>query len=134
MGDRLLVLLVLGALGALVLFGYGRYRRRAAPALEWVDVSDFGLELMTSCCAFIVFTSPSCRSCRTVMKLLEDFIEDGVATELRRVNALERPDLAVRYEVKTVPTTFLITASGHVIGRWSEIPPRQEVAGALSVV
>ncbi len=135
MADRALILLVLGGVAALGLLAYARYRARPAPSLEWLNLADFDLELMSGCCAFVVFTTPSCRPCRVLLKVLDGVAQDdGGPTEVVTVDAIERADLARRYSVRTVPTTFLITASGHVIARWMDVPARDEVAGALASV
>jgi len=52
-------------------------------------------------------------------------------TEVRTVDATARHELAVRYEIRTVPTTFLITASGHVVDRWRDVPDPQALRSAL---
>ncbi len=134
MATRALILVGMGAIGAGALLAYVFYRRRSTPGLDWLDVSDFGLELMSGCCAFVVFTTPSCRPCRSTVRIIEGVVGGDGATELTTVNAIERADLATRYRVKTVPTTFLITASGHVLARWSDVPPKGEVEKALQAV
>lgn len=135
MADRGLILLAVAAVGALALLAYTRYRARPAGGPEWLNLADFDLELMSSCCAFVVFTTPSCRPCRVLLKVLDGVAQDSAeGTEVVTVDATERADLARRYSVKTVPTTFLITASGHVIARWIDVPAKDEVAGALAAV
>jgi hypothetical protein len=47
---------------------------------------------------------------------------------------MERPELALRYEVRTIPTVFLITASGHVVRRWRDVPDARDVDDALALV
>lgn len=133
--DRLVVLGIAGAVGMLLLAGYTVVRRRGGPAPERLDVTDLGLELMAGCCAFVVFTSPSCRPCKATLALVDRTAagSNGL-TEVATVDAVERADLAIRYDVRTLPTTFLITASGHVLRRWRDVPDPGDLASALEVV
>jgi len=58
---------------------------------------------------------------------------DGL-TEITTIDALQRSDLALRYDVRTVPTVFLITASGHIVRRWRKVPDPAEVASTLAAI
>jgi thiol-disulfide isomerase/thioredoxin len=129
---RLLVLLVAVGAGVLLLAAFSLYRRIQAPNPEWLDVDELGLELMAGCCAFVIFTTSSCRPCKAALANAEAAAarRPGM-TEVATVDAMEDPDLAVRYEVRAIPTTFLITASGHVLGRWTRVPETQQLEEAL---
>ncbi len=129
--QRLLVLAVACGAAFLVLGTVAWYRERSSH-LDRLDVSDFGLELMTGCCAFIVFTSETCRPCKVALRVVEAVAGQASGpTEVLPVDALQRADLAVRYDVRTVPTVFLITASGHIVGRWKGVPDQAEVTDRL---
>lgn len=133
MSDRLIILAIAAAVGALLLLAYSLYRRLWGPSPEWLDVDELGLELMSGCCAFVVFTTPACRPCKSVLRIVRGAAErSGGLTEVTTVDAMEHADLAVRYDVRTIPTTFLITASGHVIARWTRVPDTSAVEAALS--
>ncbi|MDQ3939913.1 MAG: thioredoxin family protein [Actinomycetota bacterium] len=134
MNDRLLILAAAVAFGGLLLGAFQLYRRRTASLLDRLDVSSIGLELMTGCCAFVVFTTPACKPCKTALRVVHDAAERTPATEVRTVDAMDRADLAQRYDVRTVPTVFLITASGHIVKRWRKVPPAAEVEAALSAI
>jgi thioredoxin-like negative regulator of GroEL len=109
------------------------YRRRATRALDRLDIADLGLELMTGCCAFVVFTTPSCRPCKAALRVVEAAADKRPGlTEVTTVDAMEHSDLALRYDVRSIPTVFLITASGHVIERWKKVPQPTEVETALA--
>jgi hypothetical protein len=135
MTDRLLVLGAAAALGGLLLLAFGLYRRFLAPIPERLEVAELDLELMAGCCAFIVFTTPACRPCKAALRVVENAARksDG-ATEVHTVDAIERSDLAVRYEVRMIPTVFLITASGHVVDRWKGVPDQDEVEAAVASI
>jgi hypothetical protein len=135
MTDRLLVLGAAAALGGLLLLAFGLYRRFLAPIPERLEVAELDLELMAGCCAFIVFTTPACRPCKAALRVVGNAARrsDG-ATEVHTVDAIERSDLAVRYEVRMIPTVFLITASGHVVDRWKGVPDQDEVDAAVASI
>ncbi len=123
MTERLLVLLLVAAIGAFFYGGFALYRRRAAPLPERLDLRALDLELMEGCCAFVVFTSPTCRPCKAALSVVEDAAATTSGmTEVRTVDATLRPDLALDAGVRAVPTVFLITASGHVVHRWTSVP------------
>ncbi|HET7481697.1 MAG TPA: thioredoxin family protein [Actinomycetota bacterium] len=132
MGERAFILAIALGAGALFLVAYSSYRRRAGAALDRLDVDALGLELMSGCCAFVVFTTPTCRPCKAVLKVVSDAVDASPApTEIVTVDAVDNHELALHCDVRTVPTTFLITASGHVIDRWRTVPHRAEVDAAL---
>jgi hypothetical protein len=135
MADRVLILGAAAALGVLLLLVFVIYRRIATPTPQRLDVAELDLELMAGCCAFIVFTTPACRPCKAALRVVGNAARqsDG-ATEVHTVNAIERSDLALRYEVRMIPTVFLITASGHVVNRWRGVPEQDDVDAALASV
>jgi thioredoxin family protein len=135
MTDRLLVLGAAAAVGGLLLLVFGLYRRFLTPIPERLEVADLDLELMAGCCAFIVFTTPACRPCKAALRVVGNAARrsDG-ATEVHTVDAIERSDLALRYEVRMIPTVFLITASGHVVDRWKGVPDQEEVDAAVASI
>ena len=133
--NRLAVLALAFALGGLFLVAYNRYRSGWTPWPERLSVDDLGLELMTGCCAFVVFTTPACRPCKAALRVVEAAVRQAPGvTEIREIDAMQQPELATKYEVRTIPTVFLITASGHVIRRWREVPEPEDVRIALSAV
>lgn len=133
--NRLIVLAAALAAGGVFLVLYNRYRSGWTPWPERLAVDDLGLELMAGCCAFVVFTTPSCRPCKAALRVVEAAVAEAPGvTEVRTIDAMERPELATKYEVRTIPTVFLITASGHVIRRWREVPEPEDVRVALTAV
>jgi thioredoxin 1 len=111
------------------------YRRRATTTPDRLDVAELGLELMSGCCAFVVFTTPACRPCKAAIRVVEGAAQKRPGlTEVTTVDAMERSDLALRYDVRSIPTVFLITASGHVRERWKKVPQPAEVESALAAM
>jgi thioredoxin 1 len=131
---RLLILVAVAGAGILVMLGLRAYRARGRIA-EWIEVSDVGLELMDDSCAFVVFTTPACGPCKPLVEMLRTTAKENSGDiAVRTIDATQQPELASRYDIRSVPTTFLITASGHVISRWTDRPAPAEVDGALALV
>jgi glutaredoxin len=131
MFDRGLVLIAIVIAASLIYLLFDAFRK-GGRAPDRLAIDDIELELMAGCCAFVVFTTPTCRPCKAVLRVLEGAVSRNPApTEIRTVDASVRGDLANRYHVRTVPTTFLITASGHVVARWKDVPMSEDVDAAL---
>jgi thiol-disulfide isomerase/thioredoxin len=132
--QRLLILAALAGAGLLGMLALRLYRSRGR-ATDWLDVSDVGLELMADSCAFVVFTTPACGPCKPLIEMILATARDnGGEIQVRNVDATERTELASRYDIRSVPTTFLITASGHVVASWTDRPSRPDVEAALALV
>jgi thiol-disulfide isomerase/thioredoxin len=62
----------------------------------------------------VYFTTPDCAPCKTVqrpaLKRVTQLMGDGL--EVVEIDATQRPDLAKRWGVMSVPTTFLLDARG----------------------
>jgi glutaredoxin len=132
--ERTLVLIAIAALTAIAYWAFDSFRKGGAGP-DRLSIDELELELMAGCCAFVVFTTPTCRPCKAVLRVLEVAVAKSPApTEIRTVDASVKGDLANRYHVRTVPTTFLITASGHVIKRWRDVPLPEDVDASLALV
>ena len=64
--------------------------------------------------AILYFTTPDCAACISVQKPALARIQNNLGNQLQivEINAYEQPDLAKEWGVMSVPTTFLIDASG----------------------
>lgn len=62
----------------------------------------------------VYFTTPDCVPCKTVQRPAIDQVRGLLGENLQvvEVNAYERPDLAQKWGVVSVPTTFLLDARG----------------------
>lgn len=125
---RLLVVLVIGAVVALLTVAY---RRRTAADEARGAVDDAGAdrwpglvpELLIDPTApaegsppatWVIFTTPLCVSCASVQAELEaNFPRHRVV----KVDATERPDLADPYDLKRAPTTLLAGPDGRILER-----------------
>jgi thioredoxin-like negative regulator of GroEL len=133
--DRLAILAGAVLAGVLFYLLYRFLRTRQGRAVERLDVDVLGLENMDAPCAFVMFTTAACRPCKAALHVVRTASERaGGASVVTTVDAIERSELAVRYSVRTIPTTFLITASGRVVRRWLDVPDPEEVSGALAEI
>jgi thioredoxin 1 len=62
----------------------------------------------------VYFTTPDCVPCKTIQRPALDQIRSLLGEKLQviEIDASERPDLAQRWGVMSVPTTFLLDARG----------------------
>lgn len=62
----------------------------------------------------VYFTTPDCVPCKTVQRPALDQIRSLLGEKLQvvEIDAYEQPDLAQRWGVMSVPTTFLLDARG----------------------
>ena len=66
--------------------------------------------------AILYFTTPDCVACKTVQRPALERLKEQLGERLQvvEVNAQEQPDLAVRWGVLSVPTTFIINERGQL--------------------
>ncbi|MFZ4814864.1 MAG: thioredoxin family protein [Phototrophicaceae bacterium] len=62
----------------------------------------------------VYFTTPTCAPCQYAQKpaLAKLKTELGEGIQVIQVDATEQPDVAERWQVQTVPTTFILDADG----------------------
>ena len=105
------VLLLGGGMGLYVLANrllMMRIRHQAQPA--HADLPDYQPGIP----AVLYFTTPGCVPCKTMQRPALQRIKEqmGARVAVIEVNAQERPDLASRWGVLSVPTTFILDARG----------------------
>lgn len=67
--------------------------------------------------AILYFTTPDCAPCRTVQRPALRALQERLgeqSLQVIEVNVQEQPDLASRWGVLSVPTTFIIGADGRL--------------------
>lgn len=66
--------------------------------------------------AILYFTTPECAPCRTIQRPALRQVQEHLGGRLQvvEVDAQERPDLASRWGVLSVPTTFIIDSRGRL--------------------
>jgi thiol-disulfide isomerase/thioredoxin len=110
---RLLIALALIALGVGLYRVWNRWQvwrlaRGSAAALPGLETSRPGIP------AILYFTTPDCVPCRTTQRPALERLSAELADHLQvvEVDATLRPDLADHWGVLSIPTTFIIDASG----------------------
>ena len=111
--NRLVLALLLGAAGLGLYWLFTRLvllRARGNSARQRVDLPGFQSGLPT----ILYFTTPDCVACKTMqMPALERVREYmGDCLQVIEVNAQAEPELADRWGVLSVPTTFVLDGSG----------------------
>ena len=118
---RLLLVVVLVAIGAVITAAYRR-RRMVDQELGAVDERsgearwpDLPAELgPADRPTWVIFTTPLCVSCDAVRA---DLLARSPGSRVITVDATERPDLSDRYGVRRAPTTILADAGGRIAER-----------------
>jgi thiol-disulfide isomerase/thioredoxin len=107
-----LLIAVLLILGGLALTGfYRRWTRLRSSGL----LTDLG-PLRPDTFTLVYFTTPTCIPCKTIQRPAIDGLKNrlGSALQVIEIDATQKPDLANRWGVMSVPTTFVIDPHGEV--------------------
>ena len=79
--------------------------------------------------AIVQFTTASCGPCRAAAPHLQAAAgRAGVA--YRQIDVGERPDVARRFGIRTVPTVAVTGRGGRVVRVWTGVPERAELVDA----
>jgi thiol-disulfide isomerase/thioredoxin len=66
--------------------------------------------------AILYFTTPQCAPCKTIQRPALQRVQERLGSQLQvvEINAAERPEVASKWGVLSVPTTFIIDAHGQL--------------------
>src|SRR5664279_5162062 len=105
----LALLIIFGSFGLFLL--YQRWMRLRTPGL----LSDLG-PLRPGAFTLVYFTTPTCVPCKTIQRPAITSLSQrlGNALQVVEIDAAQNPDLASRWHVLSVPTTFVIDPRGEV--------------------
>jgi thiol-disulfide isomerase/thioredoxin len=108
LGRLLLALLIIGAGTALYLGANQLLLARARLFKPDSELQNPGKPVL------LYFTTPTCAPCKTIQRPAILRLQDrlGEALQVVEVDAAAEPDLAGRWGVMSVPTTFVLDASG----------------------
>jgi thioredoxin-like negative regulator of GroEL len=81
--------------------------------------------------AIVQFTTRYCAPCRAARPELEA-AADRAAIRYTQIDVGERPDVARRYGIRTVPTIVVAARSGRVLGKWTALPGNGEIAAVAT--
>ena len=113
MVERLILLAALIVIGIAVYRLFNRWQVRRANAL--ISAVDPVLrDLRKGTPAVLLFTTPFCMPCKTVVIPALERLEREMGDRLQvlQIDACERPEDADRWGVLSAPTTFILDASG----------------------
>jgi thiol-disulfide isomerase/thioredoxin len=98
---------------------------KRAPDVRRLDLRDLGV----SGPAIVQFSTPYCAPCKTNAPTLEAFANEA-NVPFAQVDLGERPELAGRYGIRTVPTIVVTARDGSVVGTWTTLPANGEIRDA----
>jgi thiol-disulfide isomerase/thioredoxin len=98
---------------------------KRAPQVRRLDLGDLGVPGP----AILQFTTPFCAPCKTNVPVLERFASEA-DVPFAQVDLGERPELAGRYGIRTVPTIVVTARDGRVVGTWTSLPANGEIRDA----
>lgn len=121
----MLMRLALAALVFLIVGGAYVLWRRPSRRLRRLDLRDLGVRGP----AIVQFSTRLCAPCKAATPRLEHASsESGVPFVV--IDVGERPELARRYGVRTVPTIVVAGRSGGILGTWTRMPADREILDA----
>ncbi|MGI9017602.1 MAG: thioredoxin family protein [Euzebya sp.] len=97
--------------------------------IEAADVAD-ALSPATPLC-LVEFTAPDCTACVQTLAMLHELSAERTDVSVRSLQVADSLDLVRAHRIMRAPTTLLITSEGHLLGRVSGVPRRQELADLL---
>ena len=99
----------------LILLGLAAYRAIALLSLRRARQQSSSLEqFLPGKPAILYFTTPDCAPCKTIQRPALSRLQErlGECLQVIEVNAYDQPDLAKRWGVLSVPTTFILDSHG----------------------
>jgi thioredoxin-like negative regulator of GroEL len=126
------VLVRLAIAAAIVVVSLGGWAlwRRPPRGVSRLDLRELGV----SGPLILQFSTPYCAPCKRNAPMLERTAREA-SVSFAQIDLAERPELAARYGIRTVPTIVVATDDGRVLGTWTGLPQNGEIRhAALSAV
>lgn len=113
--------------GAVVVASFGAYAawKRPPRKLGRLSLTDLGLTGP----AIVQFSTRSCAPCHVARPKLIEAAEQA-SVEYAQIELDDRPEVANRYGIRTVPTIVVTGAQGQVLGVWTRLPENGEILEA----
>lgn len=99
--------------------------RRPPRRLAQLDLSELGVAGP----AIVQFSTTHCAPCRRAVPSLREAARLTDVT-YAHIDLDERPEIARRYAIRTVPTIVVARAGGDVLDVWTELPANGEIVEA----
>jgi thiol-disulfide isomerase/thioredoxin len=115
---------LVGAVGAL--YGAWQLWRRPPAQLMRLDLPALGVGGPT----VVQFTSATCGPCKAAAPRLAE-AADLAGVGFTQVDVGERPEVARRYGIRTVPTIVVAARGGEVLGAWTALPEDRALEEAV---
>lgn len=107
--------------GVLLVLGVGLYQLAQYMLKQRInrldDADPIRANLQAGVSAVVYFTTPHCVICRTQQQPALQALEQVMSKPIQiiKIDATEQPDLATRWGVMSVPTTFVINDTGKTL-------------------
>src|SRR5579859_6043441 len=110
--DRLILTVILIALGTLAWVGYNRLSVRRLVGVASGD--PILQDAKTGVPTIVYFTTPDCVPCRTLQRPALDAVQESLGSGIQviEIDSMEQPEVADRWGVFSAPTTFILDQHG----------------------
>jgi thioredoxin 1 len=102
-----------------------------ANVAEFTDASFQGDVLKSDVPVLVDFWAPWCGPCRMIAPLVEELSKENQGTfKIGKVNIDDNPDVAMNYQVSSIPT-LMIFKGGQVVERFVGVQPKSRLQQAI---
>lgn len=128
---RLLVVVAVVGLSAVVGLWWQHRDGRIQPADATNTIGPLSLNGNHNGPQAVLFTTPTCRSCRTVQQLLQQASTRRPDLGWHTIDVSQQLDLADQHDIRRAPTVLVTDADGHIVFRTSGVFDLPEFLAAL---
>ncbi len=102
-----------------------------ANVTEFTDASFKGDVLQSEVPVLVDFWAPWCGPCRMIAPVVEELSNENQGTfKIGKVNIDDNPDVAMNYNVSSIPT-LMIFKGGEVVERFVGVQPKSRLQQAI---
>jgi len=102
-----------------------------ANVAEFTDASFKGDVLQSDVPVLVDFWAPWCGPCRMIAPVVEELSKENLGTfKIGKVNIDDNPDVAMNYNVNSIPT-LMIFKGGEVVERFVGVQPKSRLQQAI---
>jgi len=102
-----------------------------ANVAEFTDASFKGDVLQSEVPVLVDFWAPWCGPCRMIAPVVEELSKENLGTfKIGKVNIDDNPDVAMNYNVSSIPT-LMIFKGGQVVERFVGVQPKSRLQQAI---